>query len=246
VLKRLAASCFETFGLELRRLPDAAGRDPFLYMKSALQNVPSPVIFDVGANVGQSITRFRCLWPQSVIHAFEPGRTSFSELQRRTAGAERVHLTHAAVGASAGWHEFQENSQGDMSSFLDPSQDAWGTIVDRYEVPVTTVDLYRAERSVPRVDILKIDTQGFDLHVLHGARGSLEQGQVRFVLLELIFASLYQGQARVDEVFRFLMDHQMHLVGIYDFHFVHDLAGWADALFVGVPPATTSSAPGSR
>ena len=210
-------------------------------MKSALQDVPSPVIFDVGANVGQSITRFRCLWPQSVIHAFEPGRTSFSELQRRTAGAERVHLNHAAVGASAGWHEFQENSQGNMSSFLNLSQDAWGTIVDRYQVRVTTVDLYRAERSIPRVDILKIDTQGFDLQVLHGARGSLEQGHVRFVLLELNFASLYEGQARVDDVFRFLMDREMRLVGIYDFHFVHDLAGWADALFVWIPQATTSA-----
>ena len=237
MLKRLAASCLETFGLELRRLPHAAGREPFLYMKGALREVPAPVILDVGANVGQSISRLRRLWPRSVIHAFEPGRRSFHELQRRTAGAERVHLNQTALGACAGSLEFRENSQGDMSSLLNPSKDAWGTIVDRYEVPVTTVDLYRSERSVPPVDILKIDTQGFDLQVLRGARGSLEQGEVRFVLLELIFADLYQGQARVDEVFRFLMDHHMHLVGIYDFHFVHELAGWADALFVGVPAA---------
>jgi FkbM family methyltransferase len=221
----------------LRRLPDAARRDPFLYLKGALPDIPSPVILDVGANVGQSIARFRRLWPQSVIHAFEPGRTSFSELQRRTAGAERVHLNEVALGASAGSREFQENSLGDMSSFLNPSEDAWGTIVDRYAVPVTTVDRYRAERSVGPVDVLKIDTQGFDLQVLQGAHDSFEQGLVRFVLLELIFANLYQEQARVDDVFRCLLDHHMHLVGIYDVHAVHGLAGWADALFMRMPPS---------
>lgn len=232
MLKRFAASCFEAFGLELRRLPDAAGRDPFVYLTHALRDVPGPLIFDVGANVGQSTERFRRLWPQAAIHAFEPGRAAFGELQRATAGMARIDLNHAALGASAGSLEFQENSQADMSSFLNTSQDGWGTVVDRYEVPVTTVDLYRASKSIPRVDVLKIDTQGYDLQVLSGARESLEQGRVGFVLLELIFANLYEGQARVDEVFRCLLDHHMHLVGIYDVHVVRDRAGWADALFV--------------
>jgi hypothetical protein len=86
VLKGIVASCFERLGFDLRRLPDAIERDPFLYMKAALQDVPSPVILDVGANVGQSITRFRRLWPQADIHVFGPGRTTFVELQRRTTG----------------------------------------------------------------------------------------------------------------------------------------------------------------
>jgi FkbM family methyltransferase len=232
VLKRLAASCFETLGLELRRLPDAVDRDPFLYMKAALRDAGAPVILDVGANVGQSIARFQRLWPQSIIHAFEPGRANFTELQRRTSGTQRVHLNQTALGASLGSFEFQENSQGDMSSLLEPSGDAWGTIVDRYTVPVTTVDAYAAERSLSRIDILKIDTQGFDLQVLRGAQASLERRLVRFVLLELIFANLYTGQARVDEVFRCLLDHQMQLVGIYDFHSLRQRAGWADALWV--------------
>jgi FkbM family methyltransferase len=235
MLKRLAASCFEIFGLELRRLPGMSQRDPFVYMQHDLRGVPAPVIFDVGANVGQSTARFRRLWPGSVIHAFEPGRTSFATLEQRTAGAERIHLQHAALGASAGVHEFRENSEGDMSSLLDSAGDSWGTVVDRYTVPVTTVDLYRAERAVPRIDILKIDTQGFDLQVLRGASGSFDQGQIRFVLIELIFADLYQGQARVDEVFRYLLDYHMQLVGLYDIHPVHGRAGWADALFVRRP-----------
>jgi FkbM family methyltransferase len=245
VLKRLVAACFEKLGFDLRRLPDAIERDPFLYIKAALHDARPPVIFDVGANVGQSTIRFRRLWPQADIHAFEPGRTTFAELQRRTAGMERLVLNQTALGASPGACELQENSLGDMSSLLPPSGDSWGTIVDRYAVPVTTVDLYAAERSLSRIDILKIDTQGFDLQVLRGARTSLERHLVRFVLLELIFADLYQGQARVDEVFRCLLDHRMQLVGIYDFHSVQQRAGWADALWVDSPAAPPAAAPAS-
>ena len=231
MLKKLATSCFERFGLELRRLPPAVGRDPFLYLSTVVGDVPSPVIFDVGANVGQSIARFRRAWPHAVIHAFEPGRTPFAELERVTAGAPSIHLRHTALGAAAGSREFQENAHADMSSFLDRGNGAWGAIVDRYTVPITTVDLYRSEQAIPRVDVLKIDTQGFDLEVLQGARDSIDQRAIRFVLLELIFADLYEGQARVDDVFRWLLDRRMHLVSIYDVHFVHDRAGWGDALF---------------
>ena len=245
MLKRIVASCFERLGFDLRRLPDAIERDPFLYMKAALQDVPSPVILDVGANVGQSTTRFRRLWPQADIHAFEPSRTTFVELQRRTAGMERLVLNQAALGASQGACELQENSMGDMSSLLPPSGDSWGTIVARYAVPVTTVDRYAAERSLSRIDVLKIDTQGFDLQVLRGAQRSIERRLVRFVLLELIFADLYQGQARVDEVFRCLLDHQLQLVGIYDFHSLQQRAGWADALWVNPTAASPADRPTS-
>lgn len=233
VLKRLAASCFEPFGFEVRRLPEVAGRDPFLFMQQALGEAASPLILDVGANVGQSLLRFRELWPQAVIHAFEPGRRSFAELERQTAGMPRVHLNQMALGAAAGSAEFCENSQGDMSSLLEMASEAWGKVVDRYAVPLTTLDSYAAERSIDRIDILKIDTQGFDLHVLQGALGSLGRGRIRFVLLEMIFADLYEGQARVDEVFKLLLDQRMRLVGMYDFHFVKGMAGWADALFAG-------------
>jgi hypothetical protein len=62
--------------------------------------------------------------------------------------------------------------------------------------------------------------------VLRGAQRSLERRLVRFALLDLILADLYQGQARVDEVFRCLLDHQLQLVGIYDFHSLQQRAGW--------------------
>ena len=31
-----------------------------------------PIIFDVGANTGQTLKTFKKLWPESIIHCFEP------------------------------------------------------------------------------------------------------------------------------------------------------------------------------
>jgi len=35
-------------------------------------NIKNPIIFDVGANEGQSIKRFKSIFPKSIIHSFEP------------------------------------------------------------------------------------------------------------------------------------------------------------------------------
>ena len=42
----------------------------------------SPLIFDVGANNGQSIKRFQKLFDQPVIHAFEPNIREFKKLEK--------------------------------------------------------------------------------------------------------------------------------------------------------------------
>ncbi len=61
-----------------------------------------------------------------------------------------------------------------MSIEEDPGHshvDAAGNI----EVMVTTVDTLVEAQRLGRVDVIKIDTEGHDLEVLHGARATLER-----------------------------------------------------------------------
>jgi hypothetical protein len=48
------------------------------------------------------------------------------------------------------------------------------------EVRVTTIDLEVERRGWPSVDFLKIDAEGYDFHVLEGARRLLENGKVSY------------------------------------------------------------------
>ena len=57
-----------------------------------LESVARPVIFDVGANVGQTAAGFREHFPGAEIHCFEPVPASFRALQSHTAGMDiRCH-----------------------------------------------------------------------------------------------------------------------------------------------------------
>ena len=59
-------------------------------------------MFDVGANIGQSVTAFRDLLPGSVLYSFEPGSEAFRELVANTNALEDVHVVNAGVGSASG------------------------------------------------------------------------------------------------------------------------------------------------
>src|SRR5207253_4668851 len=97
---------------------------------------------------------------------------------------------------------------------------------------VRTIDSYCAERGITIIDILKSDTQGFDLEVIKGAARLLEQRRIQLIYMEITFSDMYKGLPRFDEIYGFLADRGFALVSFYDFYYQHGRAGWTDALFV--------------
>lgn len=76
--------------------------------------------------------------------------------------------------------------------------------IDRVSCPTTTLDDFLAERGVEAVHGLKLDTQGFELKILQGSTAALRQCQ--FILVEVEFNALYEGQPLFCDVDRFLRD----------------------------------------
>src|ERR1700738_128101 len=62
------------------------GRDPFVDITKLTGSQSGLVVFDVGANVGQSIESFRNSLFLPEIHAFEPNRDIFGDLENKFAG----------------------------------------------------------------------------------------------------------------------------------------------------------------
>jgi FkbM family methyltransferase len=221
-------------GLEVHRLQ--GGRDSFRDAQSLLGLSADLVVFDIGANDGQSIKRIRETFHNAKIHAFEPSPSSFEKLRATTPGDQLLELSNLALGSKQTTLKFFENSLSDMSSFLSPSKDHWGEIEDVRTVQVETIDRYCHQHSIRKIDLLKIDTQGYDLEVLRGAEHMLSENLIKSVLIELTFIEIFQGALRFDEVISFLLNRNFRLISLYDVVFRRDAIAWADGLFVRRTP----------
>jgi FkbM family methyltransferase len=235
--KRVVWRTTHAVGFEVKRYrrharPPAWGRDSLDDIGALLNAVPQPVVFDVGANVGQSVATFRRLLPDCTLHSFEPGPAAFRELAEAVRGLRNVHVVNAGVGSSSGSQTLIENDHSDMSSFLRPSIAAWGAVVAETQIAITTLEDYCTAHAVEQIDLLKIDTQGYELEVLRGAGRMLGVGAISLIYMEITFSEMYEGLPSLDTLYRFLVDSGFRLVAFYDFRMQGNrTASWCDALF---------------
>ena len=196
----------------------------------------SPLCFDVGANHGDVSEALLQLRPTARIHAFEPGTTCQAKLKKRFGSDPRLTVIASGLGDQAGESEFRNYANDQLSSFLplqtsesNPFRAEREIVSDR--VAITTVDRYCADHGLASVDLLKIDTQGYDLRVLKGGEKLFGAAGVRYVLVELNFISLYEGQPWGHEVIAWLHQHGLDLVDFYEKCRRDQRLAWCTALF---------------
>jgi FkbM family methyltransferase len=145
-----------------------------LYVTMCLTLESDDVFFDVGANVGW-VTQ-PAAWlvgRRGMVHSFEPSPATMRFLRRRLVcmGLSNVVLNEFALGAavdSATLYEFAENFGG--SSSLRPSAAPGQHRSAETQVAVKVLDDYVEQNSISQVRLIKMDVQGSEIDVLHGAR----------------------------------------------------------------------------
>ena len=102
-----------------------------------------PVIFDVGANIGEYTRQIASVFGDSVeIHAFEPARITFERLREHTASlAASIHYNCAGIGRSTGSATLYSDGDGSTLASLHPRDlERFDRTMDRTEtVVITTV-----------------------------------------------------------------------------------------------------------
>jgi FkbM family methyltransferase len=150
---------------------------------------PLNVVFDVGANVGQTARAALAAFPAAHVYSFEPHPTVFTELKVNIRD-KRATLNNVAFGAETGevtLYEFGNEGSASLRNSLVPdarSTVQFGYISKPINVRCTTIDQFCGDQRIARIDVLKIDVEGFELSVLKGARGMLDRGQIGFIYLE--------------------------------------------------------------
>ena len=234
----------DTLDLRLVRLAtdQVRGHDPYRDLAWLLRRRPHPVILDVGANDGETVATFLRRFPDARILAFEPYAPLYQRLRRRFRHATTVETLNVALGATSGTARLHLYSGHRMNSLLrldaDPANPMASGFAEKgsVSVPVATVDDVARERRLPRIDILKVDTQGYDLEVLRGAGSQLAARRVGAVLLEVNFVPMYERQASFTELHAFLSGHGYRLVDFYNHQRSAGVTAWCDACYAAPPP----------
>ena len=162
------------------------GIDPKMNGEEWLAKVAAPtslVFIDVGANVGEWTEMYLSYMKRaSKGLLFEPSSTGFKELKTRFEKLEEIEIVQAAVSDASGEMPFFEETEAGQTSSLVPGFSREGAA--KKNVRTTTLDLEVEKRQIDHIDFLKIDAEGYDFHVIRGAKNLLTQHKIDFVQFE--------------------------------------------------------------
>lgn len=142
------------------------------------------VFMDVGANVGLfSLLAAHALVPNGKVAAFEASPKIFSYLERNAQKnpSPNLNLFHRAVTA---------RSEQEMHFFDAPeAKSGMGSLANRFSsraavVRSITLDDAAEELDLPKVDVIKVDVEGFELGVFQGAQRLLSMTPAPIVFFE--------------------------------------------------------------
>ncbi len=143
--------------------------------------VPGAVAVDAGANIGiYSQFLARCVGPAGAVYSFEPAPENFKRLRAAARGFSNMHVLEAAVGERSGKSELY------LSDTLNVDHRTY--LTDNSARRVVQIDIIALDdyfKPGQRVDLIKMDIQGYELHALRGASRVLADNPNAKLLLEL-------------------------------------------------------------
>lgn len=177
---------------------------------TAMGFCPSTV-FDVGANVGQSLVEFAKAFPTARIDSFEPIEAAFRQLQRRARAYPNANA-HCVALSSTRHQVVMRAIRASLGNRI-MAPDAAGDTVQ----VVTTASGSDVARSlgVGRIDILKIDTEGHDLEVVKGFGEMIREKRIEFIQVECGFAPENDRHIRFETFTEHFFPLGYRLFGIY-------------------------------
>ncbi len=181
-------------------------------------------VLDVGANVGQFHDMLRHdVKYDGLIVSFEPARKAARALRDRARSDDRWIVHDVALGAANEMRAFNVMRSDLLSSFLEPDEAAvkpfapFNVVNHTEHVRVRTLDSVmaelRKERELSGGVFLKMDTQGYDLEVIKGARDCL--ARIAAIQTEFACQRMYKDMPHYIEVLRTLDARGFQISGIF-------------------------------
>ena len=173
-------------------------------------------IIDIGAHKGETIDLFRGKLNINKIYSFEPNRKLFQELKKnKRYCVDQIEIYNFAIGKFSEQKElniFKDTSSSTINSidentkyfkrkkklmtFLSGSENF---VMDKQLIEVQNLSEFIKNKNINKIDILKIDTEGYEYNVLLGLKES-DFKNIHFIYFEHHYDLMIKKEYKFNDI----------------------------------------------
>jgi FkbM family methyltransferase len=165
------------------------------------------VVMDIGTNIGETLLNFAKLTgSKGYVYGFEPDEQNYKNAIKNVSlnNFKNVHVFKYGLSdkkETVKLYVVDPNNRG-MNRILQQANDE----TESYTVIETvTLDGLVKENKIDRVDVMKLDIEGYEMHALRGASELLKKMKP-LLFVEVGYAKLLKNNSSPNELMKFLED----------------------------------------
>ena len=156
-------------------------------------------VIDIGAHKGETIDLFLKNFKISKIYSFEPNKNLFNDLIKKKYNSEIIILSNLGVGKISEKKElniFKDTSSSTLNSINENSEyfkrknkimsfflQNENFFKDKQTVNICNLSEFIKEKKIEKIDILKIDTEGYEFNIIDGI-SETDFRNIKFIYFE--------------------------------------------------------------
>jgi FkbM family methyltransferase len=192
-------------------------KDLSFALKNELDRFESPSFLDIGANIGLISVFLISKVKNLKIYAFEPGTHQYDLFKTTIENNkldDKINLFNTALGKENGKAKFSIHDNKDASGdgFFDTLR---AGVTKTVEVNVMKFDDWWNKNNRPKIDIVKIDTEGAELWILQGAKEFLSECKP-IIFMEINEENLKPYPYDQFEILKWLNENNLKLFSFYN------------------------------
>ncbi len=249
ILIRFIKKIISLSGYELRGIKSKVAHNDYnaihKFLISEVLKCEEPVIFDVGANDGESIERFKKIFSKSKIYSFEPDDNAFQRLKKNYYNKENIEIFDFGISNRDGNQQFYSYDHDKISSLmqLDANSKLFksrkiaknsGEDFEKLkDIKILKLDSFVKDKNIPRINILKIDVQGYEPEVIEGAKYLIENNKIDIIEMEIILGYGYSKSISFYDIEKNFIKQEYKLAAInYDSNIISYSNYQIDVIYV--------------
>lgn len=157
------------------------------FLKNFCKQIKQPIIFDIGANKGCYSQTIKSISNDAEIFMFEPHPITFQSLKKNFK-QDNFHLFNLACGEKEGSVNLYDYADRNCSSHAtlvkNVIEDIHQGQSKEYQIEMIALDQFITEHNIKHINLLKIDTEGYELNVLKGCQESIKAKKIDIIHFE--------------------------------------------------------------